>query len=113
MARILVYSSMEIDVARRDAVLRESAADIAASLREPGCLAYEWGADLLNPARIIVFEEWESEADLAMHFREQPYLSMGARLKAANIGAFIARKFRVDVHGDIYDANGTARAGFE
>jgi hypothetical protein len=33
-------------------------------------------------------------------------------LNAAGISNFSARKFRVDRHGDIYDASGTPRADF-
>lgn len=55
------------------------AAMIKASRAEPGCLAYAYAEDLLEPGLIRVHEAWESRAALEAHFAA-PHL---ARWRAA------------------------------
>jgi quinol monooxygenase YgiN len=52
----------------REAVLRAFADVALKSREEPGCLDYVVCADPHAAGRIVVFERWESEADLVEHF---------------------------------------------
>jgi quinol monooxygenase YgiN len=61
---------------------------IAASRAEPGCLAYAYAEDVLEPGLLRVNEAWESRAALAAHFaaphmqawqRERAELGMSGR----------------------------------
>jgi quinol monooxygenase YgiN len=85
---------------------------IAAALAEQGCVHYAWTADLARPGRIHVFEEWETEADLAAHLSDQPYFQMAGHLAAVGILGAITRKYRVDLIEPVYDPNGKPRADF-
>lgn len=60
--------------AHRDEVLAHFAVVAAASREEPGCLDYVACADPEHNGRIVVFERWKSEDDLAAHFR-MPYIA--------------------------------------
>jgi quinol monooxygenase YgiN len=53
----------------RDKVLEHFAAVAQESRAEPGCLDYLVSADPQSAGRIIIFERWRSEPDLAEHFR--------------------------------------------
>ena len=53
----------------RDAVLEHFAVCAAASRAEEGCLDYVASADPGDPARLVVFERWDSEEHLAAHFQ--------------------------------------------
>jgi quinol monooxygenase YgiN len=53
----------------RDAVLEHFAVCAAASREEDGCLDYVASADPGDPARLVVFERWDSEEHLAAHFQ--------------------------------------------
>jgi quinol monooxygenase YgiN len=53
----------------RDTVLEHFAVCAEHSRAEPGCLDYVVSADPSAPGRIIVFERWATEPDLAEHFR--------------------------------------------
>lgn len=46
---------------------------IKASRAEPGCLAYAYAVDLMDPLVIRVHEEWVDRAALAAHF-SSPHL---------------------------------------
>jgi quinol monooxygenase YgiN len=60
------------------------AAMIAATRAEPGCLAYSYGIDLIEPRVVRVFELWHSWGDLERHFASPHLLAWRARL--AEIG---------------------------
>ena len=42
---------------------------VAETKKEQGCIAYDFYADLNDPNRFHVFEEWESDAALEAHFQ--------------------------------------------
>ena len=41
---------------------------VAASRAEPGCIAYAYAQDLLDPATMHVAEQWQDRAALTEHF---------------------------------------------
>ena len=47
---------------------------MAASRAEPGCIAYAYAQDLLDPTLIHVVERWRDRAALAAHFA-MPHLA--------------------------------------
>ena len=52
------------------AAAREAAQEVARATRaEAGCLSYAFYADLEQEGTFRVFEEWESDAALAAHFK--------------------------------------------
>lgn len=65
---IVVSGTFEIDPADRERALPVLLRMAAASRAEPDCLAYDFWADLENPARFRVFEEWRSAEALEAHF---------------------------------------------
>lgn len=46
---------------------------IAASLKEPGCHAYSYAEDTVEPGLFRVHEMWDSRAALTLHF-EMPHM---------------------------------------
>ncbi len=44
---------------------------ITASRAEPGCIAYHYAIDLLDPTLIHVVERWETREALAAHFASE------------------------------------------
>jgi quinol monooxygenase YgiN len=42
---------------------------IAASRAEPGCIAYSYAEDVVEPGLIHISEAWQDEACLAAHFK--------------------------------------------
>ena len=73
---ILLTGWVDVDPQRRDAALAAGCPHMRATRAWPGCLDYVWSADPLNPARIYVYERWESEAALASHFQGPHYRAM-------------------------------------
>ena len=113
MPKILIAAHIDVDPARREECLKKAQPYIDGALSEDGCLCYSWAADLHNPSRIEVFEEWSDEEALARHFQDVHYASM-----LAHIGSFgpinaESAKYRVDAEGPVYNADGKPTPAFD
>jgi quinol monooxygenase YgiN len=69
------------------------AASIEATRAEPGCVAYSYSVDVLDPNLLHVAEEWSSEDAIDAHMRS-PH--MGALFAA--LGASKVESTRIDAH---------------
>lgn len=110
--KVLINCVIKIDPKQRDGALKEAAALIDMAREEPGCLAYDWGADGTLDDTIHVYEEWETQDSLAAHFTAPSYYKMSEHLAANGLLGAEARKFLVSKEAPIYDEEGNARADF-
>jgi quinol monooxygenase YgiN len=94
----LVAAAVEFQKATRD--------------EEPGCEAYCFGADPVEPGRIQIYELWTDQASLAAHFEHPNYLNMRKLLNGAGLKAVKTAKFRCDLSEPVYDETRTPRADF-
>jgi len=53
---------------------------IAATLKEPGCVAYELIQDQENPTKFVFFEKWKSVKDLETHLAEEHTRKLGGAM---------------------------------
>ncbi len=113
MAKILISAQIDLDPAQREEALRTARPHIEAALAEKGCIHYDWSACSMNPARVNVFEEWESEAALASHFANAQYAGMRDHIGTFGLLGAESRKYRVDAEGPIYNDQGVATEGFD
>src|SRR3954451_18346515 len=60
---VIVGGTFEIDPDQREQFLAGRAAMMRRSRAEHGCLEYSFCADPLEPARVVLFERWSSQAD--------------------------------------------------
>lgn len=109
---IIVSAVMEIDPAHAERIILDARPLIEASLAEPGCEAYSWALDPLNPGTVHVFERWTNEAALAHHFTLPNYTEMRTVLRSAGPIKSTSRKYRVAHDEPVYDSEGRARADF-
>jgi quinol monooxygenase YgiN len=66
---IVVSGEFEIEAADREAGLAAAVRMATETRKEAGCQSYAFYADVEEPARIRVFEEWESGEALELHFK--------------------------------------------
>lgn len=109
---VLVAGKIRVAPEKRDAALAEAAALMAETRTQAGCLDYVWSADPTDPARIYVFERWESQQALAAHLAGEYYQRMRAHLDSAGITEAEALKYRIDWCEPVYDESGVPRADF-
>jgi quinol monooxygenase YgiN len=65
---LVVAGEIEIDPAKREAAVVAARAVMDATRREAGCISYVFSADLAEPGRFRIFEEWQSQGALDAHF---------------------------------------------
>jgi quinol monooxygenase YgiN len=66
-ALVIVGGWFEVDPNERDAFLAERVEAMRRSRAERGCIEYVIAADPVDPRRAVLFERWESHADLDAH----------------------------------------------
>jgi quinol monooxygenase YgiN len=66
---IVVSGVFEVDPSSREAAIEAAVTMAGETRKEAGCLSYAFYTDVEDPARIRVFEEWESAEALELHFR--------------------------------------------
>jgi quinol monooxygenase YgiN len=113
MAKIVISAQIDVDPVRRAEALESARLHIEAALAEDGCIHYDWSACSMNPARVNVFEEWESAEALAAHFRDPAYTGMRDHIGQFGITAAVSKKYRVDAEGPVYNAEGVATEAFD
>jgi quinol monooxygenase YgiN len=64
---VIVAGWFEIDPAERDAFVAGRVDAMVRSRAERGCIEYVIAADPVDPGRAVLFERWESQADLDAH----------------------------------------------
>ena len=76
---ILVTGIIDLDPAKRDAAIAAVTKVMEATQAEAGCVTFTFSADVSDPGRFWLQEEWADEDSLAAHM-EQPHLAelMGA-----------------------------------
>jgi len=65
---ILIAGTIRLPADNLDAARPAMAAMVNASRAEPGCLAYSYAQDVLDPGLIHVIERWADGDALATHF---------------------------------------------
>ncbi|RZA28247.1 MAG: antibiotic biosynthesis monooxygenase [Proteobacteria bacterium] len=78
---IAVIGSFRIPVDRLAEARPMMASVIAATRAEPGCLAYSYAEDVVDPGLIRVSEQWKSREHLAAHFRK-PHMAAWSEQRA-------------------------------
>ncbi len=113
MAKIVISAQIDLDPAQREEALTSAKPHIDAALAQDGCIHYDWSADGNNPARVNVFEEWESEEALAHHFANAAYAGMRDHIGQFGLTGAASKKYRVDAEGPVYNAEGVATEAFD
>lgn len=110
---ILVVGTIEVPPDQR-AELLEVLRPLVQRTREeePGCLAYAFSPDTVDPGCIQVLEHWQDEASLAAHFEHPNFAASKAVLGRRRSGTSTIAKHRVDRSGPVRDDEGRYRADF-
>jgi quinol monooxygenase YgiN len=75
---VIVGGWFEVDPARRDEFVEQRVESMRRSRADHGCIEYVIAADPLDPVRVVLYERWETQADLDAH---------GARMAAESTSA--------------------------
>ncbi len=109
---LLVTGWVDVDPGKRDAALVAGRPHMERTRAWPGCLDYVWSADLLNPARIYIYERWRDSQSLASHLAGPHYAAMRDTIAAHGIRGIEVWKYEPARRGAVYDSKGVPRADF-
>lgn len=65
---LVVAGHIAIDPSHREEAIAAAVRMMEETAKEAGCLSYVFSADLRDPGRFRIFEEWESAEALEAHF---------------------------------------------
>jgi quinol monooxygenase YgiN len=65
---LVIAGHVALDPVQREAAVAAAREMMQETRKEPGCISYTFSADLEEPGRFRIFEEWASEDALRAHF---------------------------------------------
>ena len=80
---LVVAGTITFDPANHQDMVDAAVATALASRTEEGCVSYEFFADVSQPGRLLVFEEWEEERHLLAHFKTSHFADFHSVLQAS------------------------------
>ncbi len=92
---ILIAGSVSIRPDRREEAVRAARTMAEATVKELGCISYRFSADLADPAKLFIFEEWESDEALARHFQTEHMREFREKLPGIVAGASVVKRYVV------------------
>jgi quinol monooxygenase YgiN len=110
---IIIAGTITVDPAVRDACV-QAAAPLQQATREqePGCLAYVFSADPVDPAIVQVYELWQDAGTLAAHFLHKNYTDMRQVLGSFGLKGTSFSKYRIDAVAPVYGPDRVATVNF-
>ncbi|QIE54843.1 antibiotic biosynthesis monooxygenase [Pikeienuella piscinae] len=105
----MIVITGEIEFHPEDAwpAMSAALAMMESSAAEDGCFVYRFYADILNPRRFRVYEEWRDEAALQAHFRS-PHMAVFQE-KLGKLRVLDRRLYRMSV--DVVASLGAGAGG--
>lgn len=85
---VIVAGHLLVDPSQRESYLAGCVAVVEQARAAPGCLDFALTADLVDPARIDVFERWESQADVEAFRGGGTGEEQGAQIRAASVAEY-------------------------
>ena len=66
---LVIAGTVSIDPANHEEAIAAATEMMAETHKEPGCISYTFSAALDDPGGFHIFEEWESQEALDLHFK--------------------------------------------
>jgi len=98
---LIIAGTFRIDPAHRDAAFAAASEMMAETVKEKGCEAYVFSADLSDPSRIHLFERWESQGALEAHFATPHMARFQATIPKFGPKDFSVQKYTISGVGPV------------
>lgn len=82
---LIIAGHLIVDLADRNRYVTDCAIAVEQARRAPGCLDFAVTADPLDPARVNVYERWESDTELSNFRGSGPDAATQARILSAEV----------------------------
>jgi len=98
---LIVAGEIEIDPAHRERAIAAALEMMEATRREPGSISYTFSGDLAHAGRFRIFEEWQSQADLDLHFASPHMAAFQRRVAELGVKGMKVQKYQVASVGPV------------
>jgi len=98
---LIIAGTFRIAKETRDATFAAARAMMADTLKEAGCHAYSFTADLDDPTLMHLFERWESEDHLKAHFSTPHMAKFQAALGQLRPQVLEIQKYEISKAGPV------------
>ena len=102
MGMIVVQGTITVDPAKRERAIEACNTMRAATITEPGCLAYRFGFATDDPNVLMVAEQWESEDALVPHMSSPHMAEFGGAIGEIVGGPVDVTKFQIESAGPLF-----------
>jgi quinol monooxygenase YgiN len=85
---VIVAGHVVVDPQQRDDYLSGCVEVVHQARRATGCLDFALSADLVDPGRVNIFEQWESQAAVEAFRGWGPSDEQGAAIRAASVAEY-------------------------
>lgn len=98
---IIIAGTINLDPDKVDTAMEAAVAMMKATHEEPGNIEYVFSVDPLTPGTIRIFEKWESDGDLALHFEAPHMAEFQAKVPDLGIIGMDILKYEIASEGPI------------
>jgi quinol monooxygenase YgiN len=98
---IVIAGHVLLDPAKRDPAITAAREMMVETRKEKGCISYTFSADLDEPGRFQIFEEWEDDGALAAHFKSPHMAQFQQAVGGLGVREMKVQRYEVDKVGPI------------
>ena len=98
---IVIAGHFVLDPSKREQAVAAAREMMSETRKEPGCISYTFSADLEEPGRFRIFEEWESEEALAAHFQAPHMARLQQEMSGLGVREMKVQRYEVAKVGPV------------
>jgi len=98
---LVIAGSVRIDPSKVDDATAAALQMMRETHEEPGCISYTFTADLEEPGAFRIFEEWESQEALDLHFKAPHMAAFQRQMGGLGVREMSVQKYRIESVGPI------------
>lgn len=92
---IVIAGRIRIDTAKESEAVVAAVAMMEATHKEEGCISYVFSRDLNEPGAFRIFEEWQSQEALDLHFASPHMADFQKTLGGIGVVEMAVKKYEV------------------
>lgn len=98
---LVIAGRITLDPANREKASAAAIEMMKETLKEPGCKSYVFSSELEDPGAFRIFEEWESDEALRLHFEAPHMKRFQAAMGGFGIKGMAVQKYEISKVGPL------------
>jgi quinol monooxygenase YgiN len=92
---LVIAGTIEIDPANREEAVTAATEMMTETHKESGCISYTFSGDLSDPGAFRIFEEWESQEALDLHFKAPHMAAFQAKIGKLGVRGMKVKRYEI------------------